>query len=230
MAREKADPINWHKRYSHSSEDYILRMLFPYKTGIYVDVGSWKPDADTNTFIFYEMGWKGILVDPVGYWIRKAKEIRPRDIGIETAISNKDNEILQFKIDKEQGKDCAANSLRDDWFKEGKSISISITTTRMDTLINNYPEIRDNCDFCDIDVEGWEKKVIESIDFKTFKPTVFCIESVRWNPFYRVHQDWEKILIDNGYKLICHNLQNRFYGRIDNKELWENVKLWNLEE
>lgn len=57
------------------------------------------------------------------------------------------------------------------------------------------------------------------------------VEAVRWSPvFRRIHSNWEDILFDNGYSLICHNFQNRFYGRKDNAALWENVDKWNLRE
>ncbi len=218
-------PIDWQKKYSQSSEDYLLRMLLPFAIGHYIEVGVFAA-KESNSYIFYEQGWSGLLVEPVPNWARQIQGARPRDKVVAKAISDVSGTARIEVCDQQSTID--PNWLNRENHPVGKMIDIP--TIRLDELLKDYPAIRDRCDFVSIDVEGWEKQVLTSIDFSSFKPTVFCIEAVRWNPFYRLHQNWEDILTSNGYKLICHNLQNRFYGRLDNSELWENVKKWNLQE
>lgn len=220
--RQPAKPIEWLKRYSDSSEDYVLRMLFPYATGHYVEVGVWDPVRMSNTYVFYEMGWSGVLVEPMPLWARKVKAARPRDIVVSKAASDKPGQTT-LKLES------AASSIEPGWTtNEARRIPVTVDT--LSSILSAYPGIRDACDFCSIDVEGHERNVLEGIDFSTFRPSAFILEAVRWNPFYRTHGLWEPILTRNGYKLVCHNLQNRVYGLESNEELWKEAEKWNLAE
>jgi FkbM family methyltransferase len=201
-------------------------MLFPYAKGHYVEIGVHNPKTQSNTYIFYEMGWTGIMIEPLPYWVRMGRHARPNDIYIQVAASNKEGEA-SLHLHENHSPAC---SLREDWLEKGCN-KIQVTIKRLETILEPYPDIRNNCDFCSIDVEGHEKEVLMGNNFDTFKPTVICLEAVRWSPvFRRIHSNWEDILFDNGYSLICHNFQNRFYGRKDNAALWENVDKWNLRE
>lgn len=222
MREERA--IDWTRRFSDHQEDWILRMLFPYKDGTYIEIGVWDATALSNTYIFYEMGWKGLLVEPIPQWARMVKGKRPKDIMVTKAISNASGKITMYI-------NSARSSLSEDWAGLfGSYKPIQVEAIRMDELMPKYPEFM-TPDFVSLDVEGHEEQVLESIDWNTFKPTVYCIEAVNYDPeLVRIHKKWEHYFLDNGYKLVCHNLHNRFYGRIDNAELWSQVAKWKLEE
>ena len=75
--------------YSSYGEDAILngvikrlswimdKNLFQYNT--YIDIGSFHPVIDSNTYFLYKMGWNGTLVDPNKYFNIAIKDIRPND-------------------------------------------------------------------------------------------------------------------------------------------------------
>ena len=84
--------------YSQEGEDLILKRLFDgQKKGLYVDVGAHHPKRFSNTYLFYKMGWRGINIDAMPGSMEKFKEVRPEDINIEAAISDKD-ELLTYYI------------------------------------------------------------------------------------------------------------------------------------
>jgi len=46
--------------YSNAQEDLLLLFLFEYKNkGCYLDLGSHEPDKGSNTFLLYQLGWRG---------------------------------------------------------------------------------------------------------------------------------------------------------------------------
>jgi len=223
----KVIEIDWYKKYAQSSEDFVLRMLFPYATGTYVEVGVNHPINDNHTYILYELGWRGLLIEPQSQSLRECLRWRPEDAREQCAASDVDGQQLPLYL---PGQNSPAASLRQDWCG-GNLPTTQVRTRRMESIMAEHVALRDDCDICSIDVEGWERQVLEGIGWNTFKPRCFCVEAVRWNPFSRMHFDWEFLLLAYGYRLICHNLQNRFYGLIENNEaMWEQVKRWNLGE
>src|SRR5690348_3121185 len=81
--------------YSQEGEDLILdRALRRKERGYYVDVGAFHPKKFSNTYFFYKKGWRGINIDATPSSMQAFKRVRPRDTNIETAISNKDEELI----------------------------------------------------------------------------------------------------------------------------------------
>ena len=91
---------------------------------------------------------------------------------------------------------------------------INIKIDTMANICKNYLKKEIKIQFCKIDVEGSEKNVLLSFDFKNYRPQVFLIEST-W-PFSMVpsYPAWEYILIKNNYTFVYQYLFNRFY--VDN--------------
>ena len=86
------------KSYSQEGEDMILRRLFENQTkGFYVDVGAHHPIRFSNTYFFYKKGWRGINIDAMPGSMKLFNKIRPRDINIEKAISDK-KEVLTYYV------------------------------------------------------------------------------------------------------------------------------------
>lgn len=58
--------------------------LFEKKT--YIDIGSFHPVRESNTYFLYKLGWFGTLVDPNNYFNVLVHELRPHDIIYNCAI------------------------------------------------------------------------------------------------------------------------------------------------
>ena len=187
---------------SQEHEDRILGDLFPEANGVYVDIGAADPVDNSNTWQFYKRGWRGLLVEPVPSFYPRILRQRPRDQLWPTAVGDYAG-YSHMRI-------CGqVSSLRNDWVMEERNEGIvEVMPTR--EILANFPDIRDNCSLCSIDVEGFEKAVLEGIDWNLFHPRVVCVE-------YVVHSDtsseWESILNRNGYNRWAKTGCNYIYRR-----------------
>ena len=74
--------------------------------------------------------------------------------------------------------------------------------------------------FCKIDVEGYEKEVLEGVsDWRKFRPYIFVIESTLPGTYTPSHEKWENILLENDYILAFQAGINRYYIDIEKEYL-----------
>lgn len=151
--------------YSLNGEDIYLSQKFSNKKqGIYVDVGSFHPLRYSNTYWAYLRGWSGINIEPNTENYLLFEKLRPRDININCGISEEEN-ILEYYRFEESALNtfCSdmANYYKDNGWKLKDTTHIKMK--RLDNILNenNIKSI----DFLDIDVEGMEMSILESIDY-----------------------------------------------------------------
>ena len=76
------------KAYAQEGEDLILYRIFEQTPpGFYVDIGAHHPCCFSSTYLFYQRGWRGINIDAMPGSMDLFRRIRPRDINLESAIS-----------------------------------------------------------------------------------------------------------------------------------------------
>ena len=77
-------------RYSQWNEDQFILEYFKNKDkGIYFDVGCFHPFMYSNTCLLHNKGWQGINIDALPGSMKVFQRLRPRDINLEIAISEK---------------------------------------------------------------------------------------------------------------------------------------------
>lgn len=85
------------KSYSQEGEDMVLKSFFGNKLkGFHVDVGTCHPMRFSNTYIFYNMGWRGINIDATPGSMRLFNKFRKRDLNLEQAISNSSQNMTYY--------------------------------------------------------------------------------------------------------------------------------------
>src|SRR5947209_17234760 len=86
--------------HAQNFEDVILaRALGNIREGFYVDVGAWDPNIETVTRHFYELGWRGINVEPAPAYHAMLKTFRPRDINLRVAAGKESRHTAFTVID-----------------------------------------------------------------------------------------------------------------------------------
>ena len=197
---------NWYsiESYSQSGEDIVLRRIFDTKNkGFYVDVGAHHPMKYSNTYYFYKKGWRGINIDALPGSMRLFKKIRPKDINLEIAISDK-NETLTFYLYNDPAVNSFSKKLALKRAKEGSFNVIStieIKTKTLSEVLESFLPKGQKIDFLSIDTEGLDLNVLKSNNWNKFIPSVILIEDLGLNSEYWENNEIKTFLIDKGYEM-----------------------------
>lgn len=204
--------------YSQFYEDYALAYVFKdYKTGFYIDVGANDPNSANVTRYFYERGWRGINIEPNAVKFAEIVKFRPNDSNFNCGISDKPGTLPFFRVTGSGG-DGASTFDRKIAERNKKALGInfeeiSVPLVTLDHLLAplSLPPIS----FVSIDVEGYEKNVLEGFTLEKYKPAVFCIEATE--PFLETpsYMAWEPRLLKNHYVFAMFDGLNRYYVRRD---------------
>lgn len=201
------------KTYAQDMEDVILAdLLKGVERGFYVDIGANSPDVYSVTKLFYEQGWSGVNVEPLPDVFNDLSAKRERDINLNIALGNEEGTMI-LHIEG-MGSTLSDKVVADNKMQDKPTIKVDVRT--LTSIINDVKP--DQIHFLKIDVEGFERQVLEGYDFHV-RPWFICMESTKPNTDIPCHKEWEHILIDHGYTLkVAHGI-NRFY--VDTWRSWE---------
>ena len=207
--------------YGQFYEDYVLGYVFRnQKNGFYIDVGANDPNKWNSTRYFYERGWRGINIEPNAVEFKKITEFRPRDLNYNVGIANTEGTMTFYQV---AGKKSGLSTFdRDEAERLKKERGVVVTElqvplTTLDTLLAKIliPRIS----FLSIDVEGFEKQVIESIDLVRYRPAVLCIEATQPLSEVAAYGAWEPRVLKAGYLFAMSDGLNRYYVHRDRLDL-----------
>ena len=68
--------MNSNKYYAQFGEDKILNRIFNKKTGNCVEVGGFDGVTGSNTYFFEKLGWRCLIVEPMGLPPKSSKASR----------------------------------------------------------------------------------------------------------------------------------------------------------
>lgn len=179
------DPELYKVSYSQCGEDSIIKyVLFSLgKTNdiSYLDIGANHAKEISNTFGLYEAGASGVLVEANPHLITELDLYRNRDIIINKCISTSDDEEVDFYVINGDGLSSG------DYDGVNKALSVNknlfvkeilkVQTISVNTIIKNYFNNK-TPDVVSIDIEGNELEILQQIDFDTFRPLIYVVESI----------------------------------------------------
>lgn len=206
--------------YSHAQNMEDLRLYTALKDvarGFYVDVGAQHPDIDSVTRGFYDIGWRGINLEPVHAWHRLLCEKRPEDINLAVAASDVRGELPFYEID-----DCGWSTTVEDIARAHAAKGARLVERRVET--RPLSEILDahgiaEVHFLKIDVEGAEGRVLAGLDLARHRPWILVIEAVRPERPERMHKPWEAQLLESGYEHAAFDGLNAYYVAVERAHL-----------
>jgi len=201
--------------YSQTYEDYILAHVFQdVANGFYIDVGANDPNIFNVTRFFYERGWHGINIEPNAELYLQLRSFRQRDINYNVGIATTEGRMIfyqqAYQSDALMPLSTFDKEIVDIQKKNGilfKEIVVPVTT--LNNLLGKI-SVRE-ITFSTIDVEGFEKQVLESIDLARYKPVVLCIEASRPGTGDLSYMLWEQIVLNNNYVFAMSDGVNRYY-------------------
>ncbi len=161
---------------------YLLQKHFrgEYKRGYqgrYIDVGACWPIRVSNTFYFYERGWRGLCMDANPAAAAEFAIERPEDRFVSEGVSDSEGEIVLYtytnqqwnSFDPARRKQLAANFVAE----------VAVKVRPLSAIIDEYlPADGLPIDLMSIDTEGHEMQVLESLDFERHRPRLVLLESI----------------------------------------------------
>jgi len=197
--------------YSQVFEDARLwRALSDTEAGFYIDVGASWPKQDSVTQLFYEHGWSGINVEPLGRKYQALLEERPRDINLNLLIGDQQGTSTFYSVNGGNGLSTTRREYADEYQSKGAKIDVlEIECTTLASIYKEY--VKGPVHFLKVDVEGAEREVLRGANLSEHRPWIIVIEATKPETLVPVYDEWEAILIDSGYHFACTDDLNRFY-------------------
>ena len=164
------------KSYSMDGEDLFIVEYFKKKNnGFYLDVGCYHPIHRNNTYLLHKKGWSGINIDIHQFSIDLFNYLRPDDVNLNCAISNK-NEVTEMFYQKELSQLSTIEKQQAKIAFQGNIKKSKIQSLTLDALLEKINFNDKKLDLLDIDVEGADLKVLKGFNIEKFKPELICVE------------------------------------------------------
>ncbi|SCP95749.1 FkbM family methyltransferase [Anaerobium acetethylicum] len=198
------------KTAAQSGEDAIVAFIL-MELGVsmneckYLDLGANHAKFLSNTFYFYSQGARGVLVEANPALIPELKFYRHGDVILNKCITTKSNDIVEFYVLNGDGlstpdKDAAEEFIRKNPALEIKEV-IKVETISVNDIIETY--FGEAPTIVNIDIEGKELEVLESINWDKYRPVIVIAEMIEYKPKIGIRTKNSEILDfmkDKGYE------------------------------
>ena len=148
----------------------------------YLDIGAHDPVLNNNTFLFYALGSRGVLVEPNPVMVAKLRDQRPGDTVLAVGVGVTDAPAADYYIMHGDGqlntfsKEEALELQRE----RGSSVLdrvVSIPLVNVNRILGDHFS-PGGPDVLSIDTEGMDLEILRSLDFARFRPKIICAETL----------------------------------------------------
>jgi len=203
------------RSYAQEGEDMVLRRLFEGEpAGSYVDVGAHHPQRFSNTWHFYERGWRGVNIEPSPEMVALLRAVRPRDTNVEAGVSDQPGTRTYFLFS-----DPALNTFDEGLAREREALPeyrlVSTTVVPLRTLaeiLSEHLEPGFPISFLTVDVEGYDLRVLRSNDWTRFRPRYVLAEALGTSFVDVVSHPQSRFLAEMGYEPVAKTVNTVFYA------------------
>jgi FkbM family methyltransferase len=199
--------------YAQNGEDVVLwRALQTLPTGRYVEVGANHPTSSSITRAFYDRGWTGIEIEPVGEFVEAFRRERPQDTVVQVAVTDEDVDSVTLHVVDGTGlstldDDIGARHQVEGWATRDEVVP----ARRLDAVLDEHLAPGDDIHFMVVDTEGSERNVLASVDLRRWRPWVLVVEATAPNSPQPTHGAWEHLVLEAGYEFCLFDGLSRFY-------------------
>lgn len=196
--------------HAQNFEDVTLAGVFAGQArGFYIDAGASDPAVRSVTKNFYDRGWRGVNIEPVERFHRALVNERPRDVNLCVALGSGRGSLVFFEFEAEGISTLSSEFAQHFIQRQFPCAQREVEVVPLREVCEKHCDGR--IDFMKIDVEGWERQVLEGGDWKQFRPRVLLIEATKPNSTEPNWHDWEPFLLARDYLFAYFDGLNRFY-------------------
>lgn len=168
--------------YAQSGEDMIIDFIVTNK-GIlkptYLDIGAHHPFYLSNTYYFYKKGSRGVCIEPDPILFKEIKKFRPKDVCLNVGLGSKKGESEFYIIDpptlntfsKEE-----AEHLEKMGHNTLKTLRLPVVPVK--DILKEY--FKHPPTIVSLDVEGMDMEILDQFSLKSYRPELFCIETITY--------------------------------------------------
>lgn len=192
--------------YAQCNEDIIIEALLRARfaasgrdmsTVRYLEVGGNHPVQTSSTYLLYRAwgGW-GYIVEANAGLAKRLNSVRPRDVVVQTAVSDKFDETVSFHVHElDELSSLSAESIVSGVPGDVSRIEV-VPNMHINAFFDTY--IDAPLDFMSIDIEGLDLPVLQALD-PVHRPTVLQVECVDPALLAKLRETLEP----RGYQLVA---------------------------
>ncbi len=209
------------KSYAQCGEDIIIEN-FLSGIGIskptYIDIGTYHPILNNNTYLFYKKGGHGICIEPDDVFFRLIRKNRKNDVCLNVGVGPTENPSAKFykmsshnlNTFSKSGAEQTASGTH--YGKQQIKNVVNIPLVTVSGIIKKYLNNKAP-DFLSIDAEGLDLEILNSIDFNIYRPKVIATETLRYNSKGVLEKETEakEFLENKGYFLYADTYVNSIF-------------------
>ena len=194
------------RSFAQSGEDIIADIeLGKKKKGAYIDVGAFHPKLFSNTYLFYKRGWRGVCIEPRPEAKEAFEKVRPGDKFVGMGVGEKKDVLEYFEF-----ADGAANTFSAEQaeknIKEAKRKlvrKINVAVMPLREILSNSGLADKEIELMSVDVEGMDLEVLQSNDWKKFRPKLIICEDLDFDFRNPKQSGVVKYLMELKYRLVA---------------------------
>lgn len=173
------------RSYSQNGEDILIKTIFDIRKInqiSYLDIGANDPVKLNNTYLFYRSKSRGVNVDANPNLVASMNQMRPEDTNVNIGISREKGYLDFYIMENDKISTFSFEEYQNN-LEMGLDLKekVMVEVTTVDSIVSQYFDDKFP-DFLNIDVEGLEWDILNSINFESSNtPKVICLETAEHN-------------------------------------------------
>jgi FkbM family methyltransferase len=201
--------------YSQMGEDLILydllHSLMKVDKPSYIDIGAADPVSVNNTYLLYQTGSRGVLVEPNPTYVERLRVVRPGDVVVGAGVGVSEATAADYYVI--QGKPMLNTFSAEDVANRKRQSSDIVVekVMKMPLFMVNHliaSHLGHAPDVLSIDVEGWDLAILQTLDFEKYRPLAIIAET----GFNGTTSSIAQFLGSKGYTVCGETLYNTIFS------------------
>ena len=209
------------RSYSQCGEDLIVDFLFMWlgkENRRYLDIGANHPKDLNNTYLFYERGVRGVLIEPDPGLFRRLRKVRPEDVCLNVAVGVDGRPAAKMYRMSSRTLNTLVKSQAAEYESYGRE-KIEAVFEVLQRDINDIlaTEFAECPNYVSLDVEGLDLEILKKWDFERFRPDVMCIETLTFtqNGTERKLTEITELMKAYGYLIYADTYINTIFVSVE---------------
>ena len=171
--------------FAQQGEDLIMDQIvdeLAIRRPTYLDIGAHEPILNNNTFLFYMLGSRGVLVEPNPVMVAKLREQRPGDTVLAVGVGVTNDAAADYFVTRGDGQLNTFSKQEADELRRTHGADVIERVIRIplvnvnQVLAEHFPP--GGADVLSVDTEGLDLDILRSLDFSRFRPKIICAETL----------------------------------------------------